>query len=182
VRNNKELRKKRHGMYAKREPSRQVCKRAHGAHDSPFEGGGDESEKTHVLQPVESVRECRSAACSCTPVWYAAPSPRHAQSSTAFTACGGGRHRQINPRITNPSHSPPLERPPVPSPAVRASAELPESATRGRSSPHRPRNCMARFEWSDPPEPAVEATTHYAVATRTYTPLAWYGLGECLKP
>ena len=42
---------------------------------------------THLLQPMESVRACRTAAASCTPVSYDAPSRCHAQSSTAFTTC-----------------------------------------------------------------------------------------------
>jgi hypothetical protein len=41
---------------------------------------------THLLQHVDSVRACRTAAASCTPVSYDAQSRCYAQSSTAFTA------------------------------------------------------------------------------------------------
>ena len=53
--------------------------------EASTDGGG--GRLTHLLQPVESVRVCRTAAASCTPVSYDAPSRCHAQSSTAFTAC-----------------------------------------------------------------------------------------------
>jgi hypothetical protein len=47
---------------------------------------------THLLQHVDSVRACRTAAASCTPVSYDAQSRCYAQSSTAFTACRPTQH------------------------------------------------------------------------------------------